>query len=60
VTKNRQLVTFEEVSRIRRVAGIIALDARNPDNQARGREIEILAEMLERKLSGLTDDTAIV
>jgi hypothetical protein len=48
-----------EIVRIKRVAGIIAADAKNPDNQSRGREIIALAEMLERRLSGLAHDSDI-
>lgn len=48
-----------ELVRIKRVAQIIALDAKNPENQQRGREIIALAAILERRLSGLAQDSDI-
>lgn len=38
-------MTQEAIKRIIRVAGIIALDARQPENQTRAKEIVLLAEM---------------
>ena len=43
----------EALARIVRVASIIAKDAKNPDNQARAREILSLAEIIQK---GLNDE----
>lgn len=45
--------------RIRRVANLIAMDATTPGNAARGREIALLVDMVERKLSGPATDSDV-
>lgn len=37
----------EIISRIKRVASIIEMDAKNPDNKAKAQEIKSLIELLE-------------
>ena len=43
-------MSHEALTRLIRVATIIAKDAKNPDNQARAREILALADIIKKEM----------
>jgi uncharacterized protein YutE (UPF0331/DUF86 family) len=44
-------MSHEALTRLIRVAGIIAKDAKNPDNQARAKEILALAAIIKKEIN---------